>query len=108
VDSKTAAQSRAEFLAMMEARMQQWDTDVNALIGRRKAAGAMARGAYYEHMKELRAGRKAAYTALRQLQLLSEATDSELRMHMQAAWARMQTTLREIAPEHANGPRNAR
>jgi hypothetical protein len=99
VDDNTVTQSRAEFLAMMESRMQQWDADVRVFLGRRKASGAMARGVYYEHMKELRAGRNAAYKTLQQLQVLSEATDAELRARMRAVWERMQATLREIAPE---------
>jgi len=92
-------QTRAEFLAMMESQMQQWDADVRVFLGRRKASGAMARGAYYEHMKELRAGRNAASKTLQQLQLLSDATDAELRARMRTVWERMEATLHEIAPE---------
>jgi hypothetical protein len=98
VGEEHAVANRAQFLAMMESRMKQWDADVGALVARRKQAGAMARGAYYEHMKALRDGRKAAHRTLQQLQLLSEATAPELHAHMQAAWDRMQKTLHEISP----------
>jgi len=99
MDDNTVKQSRTEFLAVMESQMQQWDEDVRVFLGRRKASGAMARGVYYEHMKELRAGRNAANKTLQQLQLLSEATDVEVRARMRAVWERMQAKLHEIAPE---------
>jgi hypothetical protein len=90
---------------MMQSRMKQWDADVGVLVARRKKDSAVARGVYYEYMKELRAGRNAAHKTLKELQLLSEATAPELHAHMQAAWEKMQKALHEIAPrEGADKP----
>ena len=89
----------AQYLAVMETQMRQWDAEVEALAVGRKKASAVARGAYQEKMKELRATRNAAQKTFQQIRLASDATGAELHAHMQAAWDTMQKTLEKISAD---------
>lgn len=85
-----------EYLARMETQLRKWDADVDALSAARKKAGAIARGAYYEQMKTLRASRSLAHRTFQQMRA-ADPVDALMYAHMQAAWEAMREALDDMA-----------
>jgi hypothetical protein len=80
----------SEFIARMEAQLKKWDADVDALATEGKKAGAEARAAYDERIKDLRASRDAAQKAFLEIRQASESAGAQMQAVMQGAWETMQ------------------
>jgi hypothetical protein len=88
--------SNSEYVSSMQARMKQFDKDVDALSAK---AGANARAAYDEQVKDLRASREAAHKQLLQLQAASESAGAAMQAGMQTAWDTMQAALKKVSAD---------
>lgn len=86
----------SEYVSAMQAQMKQFDKDVDALSAH---AGAKARAAYDEQVRELRATRDAAQEQLLQIQAASESTGAAMHAGMQTAWETMQAALRKVSAD---------
>ena len=85
-----------DYVSAMQARMEQFDKDVDALTAE---AGARARTAYDERVKDLRASRDAAGRQLLQLQAASESAGVAMHAGMQTAWDTMQAALEKATAD---------
>ena len=86
----------SEYVSAMQAQMKQFDKDVDALSAQ---AGAKARAAYDEQVKELRATRDAANKQLLQIQAASESAGAAMHAGMQTAWDTMQAALKKVSAD---------
>jgi len=86
----------SEYVADMQARMKQFDKDVDALSAE---AGAKARAAYDEQVKLVRASRNAAHEQLLQLQAASETAGAAMHAGMTTAWETMQAALERVSAD---------
>jgi hypothetical protein len=77
-----------EYLARMETQLKKWDSDLDALAAEGEKAGAAARAAYQERVKDLRANRDAA-----------QKTFLELQGRMKHAWETLQAALEKAAAD---------
>lgn len=85
-----------DYVSAMQARMEQFDRDVDALGAE---AGARARTAYGERVKDLRVRRDAARKQLLQLQAASESAGLAMHAGIQAAWDAMQAALEKATAD---------
>ena len=85
-----------EYVAEMKARMKKWDADVDALSAE---AGAKARAAYNERVKELRSSRDEAQKTFARVQAASESAGAQLHAGMEAAWTTMQEALKKVSAD---------
>lgn len=86
----------AEFVTNMSQMMTRWDKEVD-LLARRAGNGSVDAGvAYQEGVKELRACRDDAQKAFQEIRFASESEGLQLKAGMQAAWAKMQSTLEKV------------
>jgi hypothetical protein len=88
-----------EYLARMEAQLKKWDADLDALAAEGEKAGAAARTAYHERIKDLRASRDAAQKRFQEIRAASGAAGEHLQTGMKSAWETMQTALEKAAAE---------
>jgi len=88
--------TNSEYVSAMQAQMKQFDKDVDALSAQ---AGAKARAAYDEQVRELRATRDAAQKQLLQLQAASESAGEAMHAGMQTAWETMQAALKKVSSD---------
>ena len=86
----------SEYVTAMQTRMRQFDKDVDALSAE---AGAKARAAYDEQVRDLRASRDAAQQTFLRLQEASESADARMHAGMQAAWDTMQAALKKVSAD---------
>ena len=84
----------SDYVSAMQARMKQFDKDIDALSAE---AGARARAAYDEQVKDVRVSRDAAHRHLLQLQAASEESNAAMRAGMQTAWDTMEAALRKAS-----------
>jgi len=88
--------THSDYVSAMQARMKQFDKDVDALSAE---AGARARTAYDERVKDVRASRDAARKQLLQLQAASESAAVAMHAGMQSAWDTMQAALEKATAD---------
>jgi len=62
-----------EYVARMETQLKKWDADVDALAAEGEKAGAEARAAYHERIKDLRASRDAAQKTFQEIAAANES-----------------------------------
>ena len=86
--------TNSDYVSAMQARMEQFDKDVDALSAE---AGARARCAYDEHVKHVRASRDAGRKQLLQLQAATES--AAMHAGMQTAWDTMQAALEKASAD---------
>lgn len=86
----------SEYVTAMQARMRQFDKDVDALGA---AAGARARAAYDEQVRYLRESRDAGEQTFLALQAAHESAGAEMHAGMQAAWETMQAALKKVSAD---------
>ncbi|HEU0203514.1 MAG TPA: hypothetical protein VFR86_24145 [Burkholderiaceae bacterium] len=91
--------TNAEYRARMETQLKQWDADVDALAAEGEKAGAAARAAYQERIKDLRAGRDAALKAFQELSVSTESVGAQMQAGMQTAWEAMQKALQKAGSD---------
>ena len=91
--------TRAEFVAGMEAQMQKWDAEVEALVAEGKKASGEARTAYDRRIKELRLSRKAAQKSFQELRVATESAGAQMQAGMEVAWDTMQKALQKVSSE---------
>ena len=85
-----------DYVSDMQARMRQFDKDVDALNA---GAGASGRAAYTAQLRHLRESRDAGQRTFLLLQVASESADARMHAGMQAAWHTMQASLKKISTE---------
>ena len=88
--------TNSDYVSAMQARMEQFDKDVDALSAE---AGARARATYDEQVKHVRASRDAARKHLLQLQAASESAGVAMHAGMQTAWDTMQAALEKASAD---------
>ena len=86
----------SEYLSTMQAQMQAFDKEVDALGAN---AGAKARASYDERIKELCASRDAGKKAFLKLQEASESAGESMHAGMQTAFETMQGALKKVCAE---------
>jgi hypothetical protein len=91
--------SNADFVAGMQAQMDNWDTQVDALVAEGKKADGEMRTAYARRLKELRLSRNAARKTLHEVRMASESAGAQLQAGMQAAWLTMQEALAKVSTD---------
>lgn len=89
----------AKYVATMEAQLKKWDTAVDALAAAGEKAGAEARVAYNERIRELRASRSATQQTLREFRFAGESAGAQMQAGMQSAWDKMQKALEKAASD---------
>ena len=88
--------SNSEFVSTMQAQMKAFDAEVESLGAN---AGAKARAAYDERIKELCASRDAGQKAFLRLQEASESAGASMHAGMQTAFETMQGALKKVRAE---------
>ena len=83
-----------DYVSDMQARMRQFDKDVDALNA---GTGASARAAYTAQLRHLRESREAGQRTFLLLQVASESADARMHAGMQAAWHTMQASLQKVS-----------
>lgn len=86
----------SEYVTLMQARMRQFDADMDALTAE---AGARARAVYDAQVRELRATREAAQKRFQEFQAANESADALMHAGMEAAWETMQETLKKVSAD---------
>ena len=89
----------SEYIARMEAQLKKWDADVDALAAEGKKAGAEARAAYDERMKDLRASRDAAQKTFLEIRQATESAGAQMQAAMQGAWGTMQEAFEKASSD---------
>ncbi len=89
----------AEYAAKMEAQLKKWDADVDALAAEGEKAGAAARAAYQQQIKDLRASRDAAQKTFQEILVASESAGEQMRSGMKTAWETMQKALEKVSSD---------
>ena len=92
----------SDFVATMEKRLKQWDTDVDALAARGEKASAVAREAYQAQLKDLRASRDAAQKKFKEMAVAAEAATAQMQGTMEATWNTMRKTLEKVSSDLGN------
>jgi hypothetical protein len=82
----------SDYIARMATQLRKWDADVDALAAEGKKAGADARVAYDEQIKDLRASRDAAQRKFLEICQATESAGAQMQAAMQGAWETMQKT----------------
>ena len=89
----------AEYVTNMNRMMTRWEKEVD-LLARRAGNGSVDAGvAYQEGVKELRSCRDDAQKAFQEIRFASESEALKLKEGMQAAWAKMQSTLERVTAD---------
>jgi hypothetical protein len=88
--------TNTDYVSAMQARMRQFDKDVDALNA---ATGAEARASYTAQLRRLRESREAGQRTFLLLQVASETADARMHAGMQAAWHTMQMSLKKVSME---------
>jgi len=86
-----------EYVARMETQLKKWDADVDALAAEGEKAGAEARAAYHERIKDLRASRDAAQKTFQEIAAANESAGAQLQAVMKQAWETMQKNLEKVS-----------
>jgi polyhydroxyalkanoate synthesis regulator phasin len=94
--------THSDYIAKMEAQLQKWDADVDALVARGKVAGTEARAAYDERIRNLRTTRDAAQKTLHEIRQATESASTQMKAAMQGAWEAMQKALEKAASDIRN------
>ena len=89
----------SEYVARMETQLKNWDADLDALAAKGEQAGAEARVAYQEHIKDLRARRGEARKSFQEMSLATEAAGAQMQAGMQVAWETMQKALETVTAD---------
>ena len=86
-------EKNSEFLAKIGAHLKSWDTQVDALAAEGEKADGESRKAYYEQVKDLRAGRDEVRKTFEKIRFATESAGSQMHAGMQLAWETMQKAL---------------
>ena len=89
----------SEYVARMEKQLKNWDKDLDALAAKGEKAGAEARVAYQEHIKDLRARRGEAQKSFQEMRLATEMAGAQMQAGMQVAWETMQKALEKVTAD---------
>lgn len=89
----------AEYVARMETQLKKWDADVDALAAEGEKAGAEARAAYHERIKDLRASRDAAQKTFQEISVANESAGAQMQAGMKTAWETMQKALEKVSSD---------
>ncbi|MGR4070043.1 hypothetical protein OCT51_19255 [Halomonas sp. LR3S48] len=96
---------RDEFIEQMKARLDEWNTEIEALAARARKAGAEAQTRYQDDIERLRRRRDETRRRLEELQYASEAAWDSLRQGLDDAWELMRKALRD-AQRHEPPPKD--
>ena len=88
-----------EYVAMMETQLKKWDADVDALAAQSEKAGAEARAAYHEQIKDLRANRDAAQKTFLEISNANDSAGAQMQAAMKASWETMQKSLEKLSSD---------
>jgi hypothetical protein len=88
-----------EYVARMEAQLDSWDAEVDALVDRGDRKGVGARAAHDEGIMGLSVTRDAAHKAFRRIRFASDLGAAELRAGMDGAWDAMQRALEKLSAD---------
>lgn len=88
-----------EYVARMEKQMKKWDADVDALAAQGEKAGAEARAAYHQQIKDLRTSRTAAQKTFEEIRVANESAGTQMQAGMKAAWDTMQKALEKVTKD---------
>jgi len=86
-----------EYVARMNEQLKQWDADLDAFAARSELAGAEARAASQDRIKDLRANRDAARKSLQRMRAAGEAAGAQMKAGMEEAWKTMRTALQKAS-----------
>jgi len=91
--------TNADYVAKMKTQLKKWDADVDALAARGEKASAVARAAYHEQVKALRANRDAAQKTFEEIRFAGESAGAQMQAAMEATWKKMQKALDKVASD---------
>jgi 2-oxo-4-hydroxy-4-carboxy--5-ureidoimidazoline (OHCU) decarboxylase len=87
------------YVARMETQLKKWDADFDTLASKGEKASAVARAAYRERIKGLRASHDAAQKALQKVRVANESAGARMQAGMEGAWVTMQRALKKAASD---------
>jgi hypothetical protein len=91
--------TNTDYLAGLETQLKKWDADLDALKADGEKAGAKARAAYHEGVKDLRARRDAAHKSFQEIRAASGSAGEHLQAGMKHAWEEMQKALEKVSAD---------
>ena len=81
------------YIEKAEARMKQWDAEIDALKAKAQEAGADAKIEASERLEELKSQREAASQKLNELKASGDAAWEDTKDGFEGAWSRLSTAL---------------
>ena len=86
---------REAFRQQLEAKLDEWDAEIEKLCARAKAQGAELKHDYADELAELRSQREDVARKLADLQDASGPAFSDLKSSLEAAWGKLQDGLKK-------------
>ncbi len=86
---------REEFRQKLEAKLDEWDAEIEKLRARAKAQGAELKQDYADELAELKAQRDDVAKKLTELQDASGPAFADLKSSVEAAWGKLQDGLKK-------------